>query len=98
MSRLTPRTTVRPLYDLVRLCVRSVDIEEWLLTLPSSALRLRPDLLVAVDDDGIGGFDEGQRAADGFPPALVDHRRREAGDFVGFLVGSVGQALARGGP
>ena len=37
-------------------------------TVAVAALRLRADLLVAVDDDPIGALDEGQRAADRLAP------------------------------
>ncbi len=51
------------------------------------ALGLRADLLVAVDDDRIGGLVEGQRPAGRLAAALVDDRHRRAGDDIAFVGG-----------
>src|SRR5262245_50186860 len=94
MSRLTPRTTVRPPYDFVRSCVLSVDISRTLLALAVAAFGPRPDLLVAVHHDSIRGLHKGQRRADRLAAAFVENRRWQPFDDVGLFVGGVRHPVA----
>src|SRR3954466_5363006 len=61
-----------------------------------AALRLRADLRVAVDDDTIGAFVEGQRPANRLALTLIEDAHRRAGDDVGFVRGGVDQLAALG--
>ena len=62
-------------------------------TLPAP-LRLRARLLVAVDGDGLGRLEIGQRPADRLAAAFVEHFHGRAGDDVALVRRRVGEARA----
>src|SRR4029079_5097403 len=64
-----------------------------------AGFRLRANLFVAVDDNPVGGLEEGQRATGRFATRLHDLYclRPRSGHQVSLLVREVGQALSDGG-
>src|SRR5205807_3282753 len=92
-SRFTPRTTVRPPYDLVRPSVRSVATSERAAAL-RGAFALRAELFFSVENDGVVGFVEGQRGPDRLATAFVDDANGRARYLVLFGIRKVCHARA----